>query len=287
MRKLFIAIAFLVGGFAASGTAAAATKSCAGNRIIDTKIEQVQADLGRYLGKCVRLRGILANGRLYADRQATLETNDKTADDRRPKRSIVVLRGSEGRPALVEITGRVADCGLANDAAASYQVDHPDEIVMVSGFCHTSMETYFDKPVVRVLSKKPITRLVATEVPPSKWLLVEAPPDLPNRDEAVRTARTFLGAIATRDEPVFRKLPKPMAQDILDTEGSGVKGGTHYGETDEIGHKAAVDRTSVHDLHATILHLMGLDHKRLTYRYNGRDFRLTDVSGELITKILA
>jgi hypothetical protein len=69
--------------------------------------------------------------------------------------------------------------------------------------------------------------------------------------------------------------------------GGGVKGGTHYGETDEIGHKAAVDRVSVHDLHATILHLMGLDHKRLTYRYNGRDFRLTDVSGELITKILA
>lgn len=225
MRKLFIAVAFLVGGFAASGTAAAASKSCAGYGIIDTKIEQVQADLGRYLGKCVRLRGILADGRLYADRQATLETNDKTADDRRPKRSIVVLRGSEGRPAFVEITGRVADCGLANDATESYQADHPEEIIMVSGFCHTSMETYFDKPMVRVLSKKPITRLVATEVPPSKWLLIEAPPDLPNRDEAMHTARTFLGAIATRDEALFRKLHNPMAQDILDTEGSGIKGG--------------------------------------------------------------
>ncbi|HWG44305.1 MAG TPA: DUF1501 domain-containing protein [Gemmataceae bacterium] len=69
--------------------------------------------------------------------------------------------------------------------------------------------------------------------------------------------------------------------------GGGVKGGVHHGETDEIGHKAAVDRASVHDLHATILHLLGLDHTRLTYKYNGRNFRLTDVSGEVIKKILA
>ncbi|MCS6851920.1 MAG: DUF1501 domain-containing protein [Gemmataceae bacterium] len=69
--------------------------------------------------------------------------------------------------------------------------------------------------------------------------------------------------------------------------GGGVKGGTQYGETDEIGFKAVVDRVSVHDLHATILHLLGMDHKRLTYRYNGRDFRLTDVSGNVIQAILA
>ncbi len=54
--------------------------------------------------------------------------------------------------------------------------------------------------------------------------------------------------------------------------GGGVKGGVHYGETDEIGHKAVVDRVSINDLHATILHLLGIDHERLTYRYNGRDF---------------
>ncbi len=69
--------------------------------------------------------------------------------------------------------------------------------------------------------------------------------------------------------------------------GGGVKGGVHYGETDEIGHKASVDRASVHDLHATILHLLGLDHTKLTYRYNGRNFRLTDVYGNVLTKILA
>jgi hypothetical protein len=69
--------------------------------------------------------------------------------------------------------------------------------------------------------------------------------------------------------------------------GGGVKGGTLYGKTDEIGHKALVDRVSVNDLHATILHLLGIDHKKLTYRYNGRDFRLTDVAGNVVKQILA
>ena len=69
--------------------------------------------------------------------------------------------------------------------------------------------------------------------------------------------------------------------------GGGVKGGVHHGATDEIGHKAAVDRVSVNDLHATILQLLGLDHLKLTYRYNGRQFRLTDVAGEVVRSILA
>lgn len=69
--------------------------------------------------------------------------------------------------------------------------------------------------------------------------------------------------------------------------GGGVKGGVHFGATDEIGFKAVEDRVSVNDLHATILHLIGLDHKKLTYRYNGRDFRLTDVAGNVVEKILA
>jgi len=69
--------------------------------------------------------------------------------------------------------------------------------------------------------------------------------------------------------------------------GGGVKGGASHGETDEIGYKAAADPVSVHDVHATILHLMGVDHKRLTYAHNGRRFRLTDVSGNVLTSILA
>ena len=69
--------------------------------------------------------------------------------------------------------------------------------------------------------------------------------------------------------------------------GAGVKPGVHYGQTDEIGLKAVVDRVSINDLHATILHLLGIDHKRLTYRYNGRDFRLTDVAGQVVKAVLA
>jgi hypothetical protein len=69
--------------------------------------------------------------------------------------------------------------------------------------------------------------------------------------------------------------------------GGGVKGGVHYGDTDELGHKAVVDRVSINDLHATILHLLGLDHEKLTFKYNGRDFRLTDVAGDVVRKIIA
>jgi hypothetical protein len=69
--------------------------------------------------------------------------------------------------------------------------------------------------------------------------------------------------------------------------GGGVKGGTAYGATDEFGFAAAEGKVHVHDLHATILHLLGLDHTRLTYRYAGRDFRLTDVSGEVVKGVLA
>jgi uncharacterized protein (DUF1501 family) len=69
--------------------------------------------------------------------------------------------------------------------------------------------------------------------------------------------------------------------------GGGTKPGAIIGETDELGFNAVEDRVHTHDLHATILHLMGLDHKKLTFRFQGRDFRLTDVHGELVTKLLA
>ncbi|MDB5301528.1 MAG: hypothetical protein JWO87_3191 [Phycisphaerales bacterium] len=69
--------------------------------------------------------------------------------------------------------------------------------------------------------------------------------------------------------------------------GGGAKGGTSYGQSDEVGFKAVDDKVSVNDLHATILHLLGLNHEKLTYRFNGRDFRLTDVAGKVIRPILA
>ena len=69
--------------------------------------------------------------------------------------------------------------------------------------------------------------------------------------------------------------------------GGGIKGGVTIGETDELGYYGVKDVTHVDDLQATVLHLLGLDHLKLTYKFQGRDFRLTDVGGHLIKQIIA
>ena len=69
--------------------------------------------------------------------------------------------------------------------------------------------------------------------------------------------------------------------------GAGLKKGIAYGKTDDYSYNITENPVSVHDLHATILRILGIEHTRLTFRYQGRDFRLTDVSGELITDIMA
>ena len=66
-----------------------------------------------------------------------------------------------------------------------------------------------------------------------------------------------------------------------------MRGGVHYGATDEFGYRVVENRASVHDLHATLLHLLGMNHEQLTYRFNGRDYRLPDVHGIPITPIIA
>jgi hypothetical protein len=92
--------------------------------------------------------------------------------------------------------------------------------------------------------------------------------------------------------PIAQKAAKPGRDHnphamVFWLAGGGAKGGVSFGATDEIGHKAAVDRVTVNDLHATILHLLGMDHKKLTFTMNGRRFRLTDVAGEVIKPIVA
>ena len=69
--------------------------------------------------------------------------------------------------------------------------------------------------------------------------------------------------------------------------GGGVKRGLTYGATDELGMNAVENRVHVHDLHATLLYLLGIDHEKLTYRYSGRDFRLTDVYGRVVHDIIS
>ena len=67
----------------------------------------------------------------------------------------------------------------------------------------------------------------------------------------------------------------------------GVRGGTAFGATDELGYFAVENKCEVYDLYATVLHLLGMDHEKLTYRFGGRDFRLTDVHGHVIREVLA
>ena len=69
--------------------------------------------------------------------------------------------------------------------------------------------------------------------------------------------------------------------------GAGIKGGSRHGESDEFSYESVIDTTYCYDLHATVLHLMGIDHERLTFRHNGIDRRLTDVHGHVVDKILA
>ena len=69
--------------------------------------------------------------------------------------------------------------------------------------------------------------------------------------------------------------------------GGGIKGGVAHGATDEFGFRAVENRVNIHDLHATLLHQMGIDHEQLTYRFSGRDYRLTDVHGRVLHELIA
>jgi uncharacterized protein (DUF1501 family) len=98
--------------------------------------------------------------------------------------------------------------------------------------------------------------------------------------------RTPLGENRPGRKDVTGRDHHPYASSLW-MAGGGVKGGQVIGETDEFAWGVAKDPVHVHDLHATILHLFGLDHTRLTYRFQGRDFRLTDVHGRVIQRLLA
>ena len=110
--------------------------------------------------------------------------------------------------------------------------------------------------------------------------------------ESARPARRHAGPVGRRVRPhadgAGHRRPRPQPGGFtMWLAGGGVKPGLSYGATDDYGYYAVEDKVHIHDLHATILHLLGLDHERLTYRYAGRDFRLTDVHGNVVKDILA
>jgi hypothetical protein len=107
-----------------------------------------------------------------------------------------------------------------------------------------------------------------------------------------RTFTDLPGSVADRVTELFRRVVgrAPNAVDLKNTmwfAGGGFKPGVTYGATDDLGFHVAHNPVHVHDIQATILYLLGLDHKRLTYRFAGRDFRLTDVHDEVVRPILA
>ena len=84
---------------------------------------------------------------------------------------------------------------------------------------------------------------------------------------------------------VLHRFPEPARRRGIG--GGGVRGGSVHGETDEFGYNVARDPVHVHDLNATVLHLLGIDHEKLTYKFQGRHYRLTDVHGHIVKPILA
>ena len=110
--------------------------------------------------------------------------------------------------------------------------------------------------------------------------------DKDGRDVGELVGRTPLGENRAGRAGVTGRDHHPFAFSVW-AAGGGIKGGQVVGETDEIGWNVTKDPVHINDLHATVLHLLGLDHKRLTYKYNGRDFRLTDVAGNVVREVLA
>ena len=123
-------------------------------------------------------------------------------------------------------------------------------------------------------------------------LSVVSDQSISTRSRSIRQA-TYSSAGDSSPNPASRPQAYPTTQNTsaysptVWLAGGGVKRGFAHGATDEFGHLAVENRVHMHDLHATILHLLGLDHERLTYTYAGRPFRLTDVAGSVVKEIIA
>lgn len=207
---------------AASVSAPDRKSACRSTQAQPATIEAIRSDYQAWRGKCVALGGIAVGVRLYADRQATLERKGNFGEEVR--RSIVLYprrRIRSGRePRLVEVVGRIGSCKVQNDIVGAMQEAHPEQIIMVSGYCHTSLETYIEPVVVRVLRSGPITRLLEEEVPEDRRELVDAPAEFIGLALYLSGARTMADALATGDEETFRRLVRPDLQDDIDKLGS-------------------------------------------------------------------
>jgi hypothetical protein len=189
------------------------TQRCTAAVAEPAEISAIQADYESWRGRCVRLRGMAFENRLYAGREALLDNIG--IFDAASARSIVVYptdRDSRRRPArMVEIAGVIFSC--ADQHAIMESMREPDTISWVSGYCHTSLANYVRPVSIRRTTRAPVLRLTEAEVAPERRPLVEAPPQLANRAAHVGAAREILAALATGDEQAFIRLTRPNGAD--------------------------------------------------------------------------
>jgi len=205
-----------------AGAASGKSDSCVSTKAKLTTIEAVRGDYKAWRGHCVALRGIAVGARLYSDRLSTLEPRQSFGEQRR--HSIVIYNHRplhfDRKPRMVEVVGIVGSCADQNDAVRSMQADNPNDIIMVSGFCHTSLETFVQPVSVSILSSKMIPRLVEAEVPEDQRELIPAPVALPGLAGQLAAARALVAALAMGDETAFRRLSRPELQAEIDRIGT-------------------------------------------------------------------
>jgi len=211
-------LALILLWLAMPGTAAAATQpACTVSHATAATIEAVRGDYRAWRGRCVTLRGLAIGNRLFADRHALLEASEIFGETIR--HSIVLYDGRNIRPgrkpALAEVTGTIGSCAEANADIAALQAQSPGEIIMLGGYCHTSMETFVAPTAIRIVSRAPVPRLTEAEVPETARLLVDAPRDAPNRARLVEAARALAVAMREGDEAAYGRLTNPDIQDGL------------------------------------------------------------------------
>jgi hypothetical protein len=219
-RLLFLLVVALVSIATARPASAAAARPpapCSASGAASPSIAEVQKRFELWVGRCVRLRGIVAGRRLYADRAAL--TEPLRPDESAPAGSIVIYPkpglSPPARAAPVELVGRIGSCADAHAAVAQMQAEHPDDILMVSGYCHTSVETYVEPGSIRRLGGG-VKRLVEAEVPAARRSLVEAPEAAPGAQAHLAAVGGFVAAVVSGDEQAFRRLVAPESQDELD-----------------------------------------------------------------------
>lgn len=185
-----------------------------------TTIKTITRDYHHWTGRCVRLSGILAGRHLLDDRKAVLEPGAPSSGESKHSLLLYALpsrdtaRLPKGRPITIEVVGKVGSCADAHAAVAQMSRDTGD-IVMVSGYCHTSLETYVTPDIVRTVSRAPIPRLTEAEVPAERRKLVEARSTPGGYKTHVAAARAFVAAIETHDEAAYRRLRHPEVEDEI------------------------------------------------------------------------